>query len=725
MMAGHSTLWVDDPHLSYLIAGNLVNAVGDPDLQRIRRHIMDILDQLDCHNDQMEIIRAGGCAEGFRMRGTDVDQMHVDKRTKVVAEVPRNLGTDMAVVRLLKTSDVPPGYVKLAVQTPHTPVAHIRESTHRVGGGYYLSSEEFVRWFHKLNPNGVLHGPCVMERHEQGPDHDRAFCLEFKEWPVYANEWVERKRSYGWPSRGLIEKIKSQGCHLMAIGSKKLTENFISNDLENNKWIQDPFQWRLSFSLAEKQLIYSFNNTQFLTYGIFKLLNQEVFSQDSIVSDCICSYFLKSALFWTIEETPSDYWKPERLVFCVDICFQRLLEWTRNGICPNFFIRENNMFMGKVEEWQLEYTSWKLFELYSEGWRCLLRCHSLIHLKKALEDARNKIRPNSFPTSNPEEDFKCLRSSVRDRTQVEGNVDAVLFSEILSRRPKSPSLDLLELELRNSLKLEVQRRVDTFDLEILRLRRFQTLRQLALIYLNMSLTKHTTRKKYTYIRKAFCYLHLSRFSDICKGNLTLATAYYCLGRFDSALKYIKKYDDILKEDLGYIHTHLRHGVVYQTPMYCSNFCGRGLSSLDKMSLAVSYDFEVHRPLPLIPNEIALEIVMMRKTESSLFILPGLYSVFLKILCYTNKSNLKMVEELSMKLKEFLHCSKKEDIYMNYIMLAVAFVKLGNYDKALQYYCLAHVHKRRFVMCNRGCPEWQTRTSVLFYIAQMLQSLMPI
>uniref|UniRef100_A0A8W8HW07 Uncharacterized protein n=1 Tax=Magallana gigas TaxID=29159 RepID=A0A8W8HW07_MAGGI len=444
MMAGHSTLWVDDPHLSYLIAGNLVNAVGDPDLQRIRRHIMDILDQLDCHNDQMEIIRAGGCAEGFRMRGTDVDQMHVDKRTKVVAEVPRNLGTDMAVVRLLKTSDVPPGYVKLAVQTPHTPVAHIRESTHRVGGGYYLSSEEFVRWFHKLNPNGVLHGPCVMERHEQGPDHDRAFCLEFKEWPVYANEWVERK---------------------------------------------------------------------------------------------------------------------------------------------------------------------------SEGWRCLLRCHSLIHLKKALEDARNKIRPNSFPTSNPEEDFKCLRSSVRDRTQVEGNVDAVLFSEILSRRPKSPSLDLLELELRNSLKLEVQRRVDTFDLEILRLRRFQTLRQLALIYLNMSLTKHTTRKKYTYIRKAFCYLHLSRFSDICKGNLTLATAYYCLGRFDSALKYIKKYDDILKEDLGYIHTHLRHGVVYQTPMYCSNFCGRGLSSLDKMSLAVSYDFEVHRPLPLIPNEIALEIKTVNKEEN--------------------------------------------------------------------------------------------------------------
>lgn len=719
-------MWIDDPHLSYLIADSLVNAVGDPDLQSFRRHIMDILDQLDCCTDQIEVIRAGGCAEGFRMRGADVDQMYVDKLTKVVAEIPKNHGTYMAVVRLLKTSDVPPGYVKLAVITPHTPLMHIRESTQRVGGDYFLSSEAFIRWFQKLNPDGFRHGPCMMERTEQGTDHDRAFCLEFKEWPVYANEWIERERLFGWPSGQLIRKIKSQGCHLMAIGSKKLTGDFVSDNLDKLMWIEDHLQWRLSFSLAEKHLIYSFNNTQFLTYGIFKLLNQEVFSQDSIVKDCICSYFLKTALFWTIEETPSDYWKPERVVFCVDICFQRLIEWTRNGFCPNYFIRENNMFMGKVEEWQLEYISSKLSELYSEGWRCLLRCRSLIHLKKALEEARRMMSPNSFPTSNPEEDFRCLQSSIRnrDKTQEEGNVDAVLFSEILSRQPKSPSLDFLELELTNSLRLEIHRSVVTLELEILRLRRFQTLCQLALIYLNISLEKRTTRSKYAYIRKAFCYLHLSRVSDISKGNLTLATAYYCLGKFDSALEYIKKYDDILKEDLGCIHIRFRKGVVHKTPKYCSNFCGRGLSIMDKMSIAVSYDFAVYRPMPLIPIEIALEIVMMRKTESCLSIPPGLYSVFLKILCYTYKCNLKMVEKLAIELKDFLHCSEKDDIYMIYIMLAVTFVKLGKYDKALHYYCLAHVHKRRLVIYNCDRPERQTRTSVLFYIAQMLRCLMP-
>lgn len=81
-------------------------------------------------------------------------------------------------------------------------------------------------------------------------------------------------------------------------------------------------------------------------------------------------------------------------------------------------------------------------------------------------------------------------------------------------------------------------------------------------------------------------------------------------------------------------------------------------------------------------EIVLEVVMMRKIELCFFILFGMYLLFLKIFCYINKSNLKMVEELLMKFKEFLYCLKKEDIYMNYIMFVVVFVKLGNYDKVL-------------------------------------------
>lgn len=154
--------------MSYLIADSLLNAIGDPDLQRIRRHIMDVLDQLSFLNSQMEVIWSGGCAEGFRMKGTDVDQMYVDKLTKVVAETPKNLCTSLAVVKLMQLSKVPSGYVNLVVLTPYTSVPHIRKSMQRVAGEYFLSSEAFVRWYKDLSPDGILHGPCVMDRSEHG-----------------------------------------------------------------------------------------------------------------------------------------------------------------------------------------------------------------------------------------------------------------------------------------------------------------------------------------------------------------------------------------------------------------------------------------------------------------------------------------------------------------------------------------------------------------------------
>lgn len=684
------------------------------------------MDRLDHCNDQMELIKAGGCAEGFRIRGSDVDHMIVDKLTKVVAEIPKNFGSFMTVVRMRKTPDEPPGYVKLIVLTPLTPLVHIRESMQKIRGDYYLSSEAFMKWFQRQNPVGDLHGPCVLERTEDG-DHDRSFCLQYKDWPVFANEWIERKRAYEWPSNELKIKIKTLGCHLMAIGSKKLNTNFHSVDTVNSVWIGDPLQWRISFSLAEKHLVYSFNNTQFLTYGIFKLLNQEVFSQDSIIKNCICSYFLKTVLFWTVEETPSDCWKPERLVYCVDICFQKLIEWTKNGFCPNYFIRDNNMFLGKVQECELGYISSKLNDLHKKGWRCLLSCPSLFVLKKALEDARKMTTPFSLPIFNPEEDFRCLKTSLRDadNTHAEANLDYVLFGEILSKKPQFPTVQVLEFELRKSISLEIQENLDPLDLDILRLRRYQTLYDLALVYLNISMTKHTTRSKYAFIRKAFCYLHLVRFSDISRGNLTLATAFYCIGRFESALEYIKDYDDINGEGLGRVYIPFGSGNVYNDPNYHKHFCGRGLSIMEKMSLAVSYDFVVHRSMPLIPIEIALEVTMMRRAQSRLVIPLELYSVFLKILCHTYLRNLKLVEHLATVLENTLQRTPNAEKYLKYIMLAVTSVKLGKYEKAMRYYCLAHIYKRRLVIYYPDRPEWQSRTSVLFYIAQMLRNLMPV
>jgi hypothetical protein len=144
--------------------------------------------------------------------------------------------------------------------------------------------------------------------------------------------------------------------------------------------------------------------------------------------------------------------------------------------------------------------------------------------------------------------------------------------------------------------------------------------------------------------------------------------------------------------------------------------------MEKASLAVSYDFEVLKMMPLVPIEIALEVVMMKNTDSRVVIPPKMYAIFLKILCYSNMSNLKAVQELYQTLKNCLVFTNRITRHLNYILLAITAVKLGEYDDALRYYCLAHNSKRALVMGNSGCPEWSSRTSCLFYIAQLLRML---
>lgn len=46
----------------------------------------------------MEVIRFGGCVEGFCIRGMDVDIMYVNKLIKVVVEILKNVEMYVVVV---------------------------------------------------------------------------------------------------------------------------------------------------------------------------------------------------------------------------------------------------------------------------------------------------------------------------------------------------------------------------------------------------------------------------------------------------------------------------------------------------------------------------------------------------------------------------------------------------------------------------------------------------
>ncbi|XP_063408180.1 uncharacterized protein LOC134691543 [Mytilus trossulus] len=109
--------------------------------------------------------------------------------------------------------------------------------------------------------------------------------------------------------------------------------------------------WRISFSVAEKQLVHSFNFTQFLCYGLLKLTLKRIVNTNDDVKDLMCSYFLKTALFWVSEEVDIDTFKLPNLCICFSLCLNKLISWVNTCYCPNYFIPEHNMFLGKINQY--------------------------------------------------------------------------------------------------------------------------------------------------------------------------------------------------------------------------------------------------------------------------------------------------------------------------------------------------------------------------------------
>jgi hypothetical protein len=132
-----------------------------------------------------------------------------------------------------------------------------------------------------ISPNSTVHGPCGSGT--LGPiEYDHAHCFVCDFWPPSASSWIDR--CHTWPQPQVVKDIVRSGCHFVAIGNK------LGNHESN--------EWRISFSLAEQNLVYSMNHCQFLTYGLLKLFLKEVINNG--VGDnekLLCSYHMKTTVF--------------------------------------------------------------------------------------------------------------------------------------------------------------------------------------------------------------------------------------------------------------------------------------------------------------------------------------------------------------------------------------------------------------------------------------------
>ncbi|XP_022344011.2 uncharacterized protein LOC111137061 [Crassostrea virginica] len=347
--------------LSESVYVGLCLKIGTSQQVAIRRDVWDIQELLEhkVKKSQIALMLSGSRREGFRFKDSDQDYMYWPNNHRVLWDFSQNTlyNTQRYKLILCDSSESPPGFTLLWLPLEE---AHrlVLSSCVRINGALCISSAKYRECM--CTGDSTIHGPCRSGR-VHGLDYDFADCFVSDFWPPCASSWKDRCHS--WPPPHVVDDIIRSGCHFVAIGHK------LGKHADN--------EWRISFSQAEQKLVYAMNHAQFLTYGLLKLFVKEFNNGLSEEKKLLCSYHMKTAIFWTVQQITIAQWCPKNLLAGFWVCFKLLLKWVYEGVCPNFFIPENNMFLNKVHgEAQMSLFT-RLYGLYEKGIAFLLQSPSI------------------------------------------------------------------------------------------------------------------------------------------------------------------------------------------------------------------------------------------------------------------------------------------------------------------------------------------------------------
>ncbi|VDI14514.1 Hypothetical predicted protein [Mytilus galloprovincialis] len=302
------------------------------------RRLAFIYSDLQVSNQLFLIISSGSKGEGLDLKGSDFDIMHIFPFFKVF-ESDKDIKPvkDYCLMTLvMNIEDTQPCFTHLQLYSNYNIVPDVFKQTllkHR--GMNVLSSDLYkshcLSFYVKTfsHPHHKIHGPCITDYEDE---FDTAFCIKCDQWLSIAQPWITRPRS-AWPSPELISKITSCGVLFVPIGYKGS--------------INEHLQWRISFSVAEKILIYSFSHTQLLCYALLKILLKEIVNRNKDLKGLLCSYFLKTLMFWISEETDTSEWRSDNIIPCFMACLKRLIYCIKYSTLLHYFIPDNNLFYTK------------------------------------------------------------------------------------------------------------------------------------------------------------------------------------------------------------------------------------------------------------------------------------------------------------------------------------------------------------------------------------------
>ena len=288
----------------------------------------------------VKVYYTGSKAEGLDLPGSDEDYM-IDINNMADIEVSESmedlLQSSRANKLLLVTDNIPPAFallkcVNLCDQSLRRAIVYIADNA-------YLSSQEFLSSQTLLTSKTQtrrIQGPSMetwrefQDTSEAGRDHVPSILCEA--WPTAAAEWKDRPRQYGWPTQHDKENIESFGYHLIPIGHPLSTNSSL--------------EWKLSFSIAERTLVWSFNHTQIQCYALMKLILKEFIKTNCSEKhkDVLCSYFIKNILILAVRNNRSIFWQATNLSGSMIYLLHEFYISIESGVLRHYFIPCFNLF---------------------------------------------------------------------------------------------------------------------------------------------------------------------------------------------------------------------------------------------------------------------------------------------------------------------------------------------------------------------------------------------
>ena len=239
---------------------------------------------------------------------------------------PRGQGSD-PTPRLLIEETEDPGFV-LVLQERRDGCPHQERRPFKAETVTQLFKDNYM----------ITDGGEVTERSMQGPacsyvqkvrsepgavsDVDEVPCLRVPVW-WFSDEFFTRPRRYNWPPKAMQDNIRRYGLHLVPVGAPGSST--------------EKLQWRLSFSRAELVVTSDLTDLQRCAVIAFKVCKTAVGEEGKLIK----SYYVKTALFWLCEQTPTEDWTS------VVQGFVKLLDYldhaVSTGYLPCFFWSRINL----------------------------------------------------------------------------------------------------------------------------------------------------------------------------------------------------------------------------------------------------------------------------------------------------------------------------------------------------------------------------------------------